>query len=41
MTIHSKVIAVERITHAILIVRGQRVIPDRHLAAIYGVTTKK
>jgi hypothetical protein len=41
MTIRSKVIAVERITHAIPVVRGQRVILDRHLAAIYGVTTKR
>jgi hypothetical protein len=29
------------ITRAILIVRGQRVILDRELAAIYGVTTKR
>ncbi|HYB33700.1 MAG TPA: hypothetical protein VED45_09765 [Steroidobacteraceae bacterium] len=36
MTIRSKVIAVERITRAILIVHGQRVILDRHLAAIHG-----
>ena len=41
MTIRSKVIAVERITRTIFIVRGQRVILDRHLAAIYGVTTKR
>jgi hypothetical protein len=32
-------VPVERITHSILIVRGQRVISDRDLAAIYGVTT--
>jgi hypothetical protein len=32
-------VPVERITHAILIVRGQRVIIDRDLAAIYGVAT--
>lgn len=31
---------VERITHSILIVRGQRVIIDRDLAAIYGVETR-
>jgi hypothetical protein len=31
MTIPSKVIAVERVTHAILVVRGQRVILDRDL----------
>jgi len=29
------------ITHAILVLRGQRVILDRDLAAIYGVTTKR
>lgn len=34
-------VPVERITHSILIVRGQRVIIDRDLAAIYGVTTKR
>ncbi len=31
----------EDITHAILVLRGQRVILDRDLAAIYGVTTKR
>src|SRR2546423_8835431 len=31
----------EGITHAILVLRGQRVILDRDLAAIYGVTTKR
>ncbi|HYB66392.1 MAG TPA: ORF6N domain-containing protein [Steroidobacteraceae bacterium] len=31
--------SVERITHAILVLRGQRVILDSDLAAIYGVTT--
>jgi hypothetical protein len=31
----------ERITCAILVLRGQRVILDRELAAIYGVTTKR
>ena len=29
----------ERITRAILVLRGQRVIPDRELATIYGVST--
>ena len=32
---------VEHITRAILVLRGQRVILDRELAAIYGVTTKR
>ena len=31
----------EDITHAILVLRGQRIILDRDLAAIYGVTTKR
>ena len=31
----------EDITHAILVLRGQRVILDRDLAEIYGVTTKR
>jgi len=33
--------AVQSITHSILILRGQRIILDRDLAAIYGVTTKR
>lgn len=33
-------VPVEGITHSILIVRGQRVIIDRDLAAIYGVETR-
>ena len=33
-------VRVERITQAILLVRGQRVILDADLAALYGVTTK-
>jgi len=32
---------VEQIGRSILIPRGQRVIPDRKLAAIYGSTTKR
>ena len=32
---------VEHITRSILLLRGQRVILDRDLAAIYGVTTKR
>jgi ORF6N domain len=34
-------VPLERITRAILVLRGQRVILDRELAAIYGVTTKR
>ena len=34
-------IAVERITRSILILRGQRVLLDAELAALYGVTTKR
>ena len=38
----SKAVAVATdITRAILVLRGQRVILDRELAAIYGVTTKR
>jgi len=33
-------VAVERITHSILILRGQRVLLDSELAALYDVTTK-
>lgn len=33
-------VPVERITHSILVLRGQRVIIDRDLAAIYGVETR-
>ena len=33
-------VPVEHITHLILILRGQRVILDRELAAIYGVETR-
>lgn len=33
-------VPVERITRMILIIRGQRVILDAELAALYGVTTK-
>jgi hypothetical protein len=31
----------EHITHAILVLRGQRVLLDAELAALYGVTTKR
>jgi hypothetical protein len=34
-------IPVERIEHAILTVRGQRVMLDADMAALYGVTTKR
>lgn len=37
----SGVIPVERITQAILVLRGQRVLLDAELAALYGVTTKR
>jgi hypothetical protein len=37
----SEPVPVEQITHSILILRGQRVILDRELAAIYGTTTKR
>jgi ATP-dependent Clp protease ATP-binding subunit ClpA len=33
-------VPVEQISHSILILRGQRVLPDAELAALYGVTTK-
>ena len=35
------VVPVERITRAILVLRGQRVLLDAELAALYGVTTKR
>lgn len=34
-------VRVEHITRAILLLRGQRVILDAELAALYGVTTKR
>jgi hypothetical protein len=37
----SSVVPVERITQAILVLRGQRVLLDAELAALYGVTTKR
>lgn len=36
----SAIMPVERIAHSILILRGHRVIIDRDLAAIYGVSTR-
>ena len=35
------VVPVERITKAILVLRGQRVLLDAELATLYGVTTKR
>ncbi len=37
---YQSLIPVERIEHTILLIRGQRVILDRELAALYGVPTK-
>jgi hypothetical protein len=37
----SRQLALEQIRRAIIVVRGQRVILDRELAVIYGVTTKR
>lgn len=34
-------VSIERITQSILFLRGQRVLPDSELAALYGVTTKQ
>lgn len=36
-----RAVSIERITHAIFILRGQRVLLDAELAALYGVTTKR
>ena len=38
---HTNPIVVEQISRSILILRGRRIILDRELAAIYGVTTKR
>jgi hypothetical protein len=35
------IIPVERIEHAILLIRGQRVMLDADLARLYGVSTKR
>lgn len=32
---------IERITHAILVIRGQKVLLDADLAALYGVETRR
>ena len=37
----SALVPVERITHSILILRGQRVLLDSELAALYGVETRR
>jgi hypothetical protein len=34
-------VRVEHITRTILLLRGQRVILDAELAALYGITTKR
>jgi hypothetical protein len=34
-----EVIRMERIAHAILVIRGEKVMLDSDLAALYGVTT--
>jgi len=38
---NSAVAAIERITQSIIILRGQRVLLDSDLAALYGVTTAR
>lgn len=37
----TELLPIERITHSILILRGQRVLLDAELAALYGVATKR
>ena len=39
MASYGVIVSVEHITRSILVLRGTRVILDRDLAAIYGVTT--
>ncbi|MDE2136386.1 MAG: ORF6N domain-containing protein [Gammaproteobacteria bacterium] len=41
MTARRVLVPVEQITHAILVLRGHKVLLDAELAAIYGVTTKR
>lgn len=41
MATRTDLVALERISRSILVVRGQRVMLDRELAAIYGVTIKR
>jgi hypothetical protein len=38
---HSSLIPVERIESAIYLIRGEKVMLDRDLAKLYGVTTKR
>ncbi len=38
---HGNVVTVERITQAILVLRGKRVLLDAELAALYGVSTAR
>jgi len=37
----SNIVSTEQIEHQILLFRGQKVLLDVHLAALYGVTTKR
>ena len=39
--IEPALVPVEQITHSILVFRGQKVLLDTELAALYGVTTKR
>lgn len=39
-TTHTALVPIEQITQSIVIVRGQRVLLDSQIAALYGVTTK-
>ena len=41
MTARRGLVPVEQITHAILVIRGYKVLLDAELDAIYGVTTKR
>jgi hypothetical protein len=41
MTNRTDLVALERISRTILVVRGRRVMLDRELAALYGVATKR
>jgi hypothetical protein len=36
-----ELVATDQITRAILVLRGQRVLQDSELAALYGVSTKR
>ena len=41
MTEHPPIIPVERIQQVIYLIRGQKVVLDKDLAGLYGVTTKR